>query len=202
MAQRAEWIDRDASVADRRQPAERQREDHDEHDPGPEARDRHAEQRPHHGQEIDDRVALHGGDDTGREGDEQRDHGRARGEQQRGRELLDDEVAHGLLGAERAAEVAVRHSPEPAHVLVPERLVEAELAAERFACRAFGVLTEHGVDRVAGNEVDDREDDQRHEEEHRDGAEKAATEIRRDAPAHDGEYTGGRHGAVDPVCYM
>jgi len=31
------------------------------------------------------------------------------------------------------------------------------------------------LDRVAGDEVDDGEDDQRHEEEHRDGAEEAAT---------------------------
>src|SRR6185369_11861357 len=104
-------------------------------------------------------------------------------EQERRRELLHDEVAHGLLGADRAAEVALRHPSEPAHVLPPERLIEAELVAERLPRGVLGVLAEHGVDRVAGDEVDDREHHQRHEEEHRDGPEQAATQIRAYAAA-------------------
>jgi hypothetical protein len=59
--------------------------------------------------------------------------------------------------------------------------IEPELAAERLAGGALGILAEHGVDRIAGDEVDDREHDQRHEEEHRDDAEEATAEIGGDA---------------------
>src|SRR6185295_7643606 len=105
----------------------------------------------------------------------------ARREQECGRELLHDEVSHRLLRADRAAEVAVRHPSQPAHVLAPERLIQAELGAERLAGGTLGVLAEHGIDRITGNEVDDREHDQRHEEEHRDDAEEATAEIGGDA---------------------
>ena len=81
-----------------------------------------------------DRIALHRGDDAGREGDEQRDDGGAGGEQERRRQLLGDEIAHRLLRTDRAPEVALRHPREPADVLAPERLVEAELV--RRASRA------------------------------------------------------------------
>jgi len=55
-----------------------------------------------------------------------------RGELQRDRQLLQHQLEHRLLYAQRLAEVAAQHAADPVEVADRQRLVEIELRAQRL----------------------------------------------------------------------
>ena len=62
-----------------------------------------------------------GRDDRERHAHQQAEGGRGQGQAERDRRAVPDRLDHRLAGAERHAEVAPRHPPEPAPVLHDER---------------------------------------------------------------------------------
>jgi hypothetical protein len=114
-------------VARRRQPAEFDREQEDQHDAEPEIRRRDAPQREHVGAVVPGRALLHRRDDAGGNADQERDHDRHRGELDRHRQLLRDQLEHRHLDAQRLAEVARQHALDPVDVLHRDRLIEPVL---------------------------------------------------------------------------
>ena len=66
--------------------------------------------------------------------------------------------------------------PQEGAVLLEQRPIEAEARAQLGHVLGRGGLAEHRLRRVAGNEVDQREDERRDAEQHRDGQRQAARE--------------------------
>ena len=156
-----------ADIARRRQPAERHGEEEDQHDAEPEVRRRDAPQRQHVDGVVDPGVALDRRDDAGGDADQERDRHRHDGELERHRQLLQDQLHHRLLQPHRLAEVAGEHALDPVQVLDRDRLIEAVLAPDLLDHRRVALLARHDQRRIAGQELLQREDDHRHEEQRR-----------------------------------
>jgi hypothetical protein len=135
------------------------RHQHGEHEAEPEEGRRVAEQ----GDDRDHRVAQRPGparrgdaeDDAADQGDAER----AEHQEQRRREARQDQLHHRLVVAERMAEVQRRERAEVAAEAHRQRLVEAELLAQRGEVGGVGRarLAGHHVDHVARRGVDDQE---------------------------------------------
>ena len=76
--------------------------------------------------------------------------------------------------AERSPEIGARRSGEKARVLLDERAVEAERFAKPLAIRARRALSEHDLDGVAGQQVNEKEHQRGDAEERRQREEQAA----------------------------
>ncbi len=140
-------------VAGGRQPAELDREQEDQHDAEPEIRRRDAPQREQVGAVVPGGAFLHRGDDAGGNADQERDHDRHRGELQRHRQLLRDQVAHRHLDAQRLAEVAGQHALDPVDVLHRDRLIEPVLLADLLDHGGIALLAGHDQRGIAGQQI-------------------------------------------------
>ena len=114
-------------IARRRQPAEFDREQEDQHDAEPEIRRRDAPQREQIGAVVPGRALLHRRHDAGGDADQERDHDRHRRQLHCHRQLLRDQLAHRHLDAQRLAEVARQHALDPVDILHRDRLIEPVL---------------------------------------------------------------------------
>src|SRR5207245_3726261 len=111
-------------------PAEVDREEEDQHRPLPEDRDGEAEERADADHVVHGAVPPHGGDDAGGDAEGEREpHGKER-QLDGDREALEDEADDGLASAPRGAEITLGEVAEPAGILDPPGLVEAEEAPE------------------------------------------------------------------------
>ena len=155
-------------IARGRQPAELDREQEDQHDAEPEIRRRDAPQREQIGAIVPGRALLHRGDDAGGNADQERDHDRHRAELERHRQLLRDQLAHRHLDAQRLAEVARQHALDPVDVLHGDRLIEPVLLADLLDHGGIALLAGHHQRRIARQQMLQREDQHRHEEQCRD----------------------------------
>ena len=97
------------------------------------------------------------------------------GELQRRRHALEDQLQGRLAVDEGAAEVALGDALEEQQVLLPDRLVEAELADDAGALGLVGLGAHQDLDRVA-DDVDAEEDDHRHDRNHQAGLHQASDE--------------------------
>jgi hypothetical protein len=180
-------LDRDAA-GDRR-PAEPDREGEDQQQAPPEDRHRVAGERCAHHRVVPGGVALHRGDDSGGKADRQGEqHGDER-QLERGREARREFGEDRLVRDRRQTEVAVQCLPDVVTVLHRQRSVEPELVEQPLvALLGHAALARKGFDRIAGNEADQREDEQRDAEEgrHDEG----------DAPEEEGKHAAGRAGPV------
>ena len=111
---------------DRRHPAEIEREEQDQHRALPEDRHREAEQRADPRDVVDRPVAPDGGQDPGRDAQDQREEDGEHGELDRDREPLEDQGEDRLPRAPGRPEVASKELAEPATVLDVPGLVEPE----------------------------------------------------------------------------
>ncbi len=175
-------------IARRRQPAELHREQEDQHDAEPEVRRGQAPQRKDVRRIVPDGVFLHRRDDAGRDADQQRNDDRHRGELHGHRQLLQHEVEHLLLVAHQLAEVAGEHALDPEHVLHRDRLIEPILFADLLDHRGIAVLARHDHRGIARQQLLQREDQHRHEEQRRDQLQQAlGEEGEHDYPSPEGE---------------
>src|SRR5216684_6316167 len=128
------------------------------------AGDRHG----HHAM-IEDRVALSGGEDTGGESDQDREeHGRKRELDGGGKQLLELRD-HGLMGDQRASEIAAEDMADVCEILDIERAVEAVLVQQLLVTlRGNAALARQRLDGIAGNGVDQQEREQRDPDKGRD----------------------------------
>src|SRR5438067_6856771 len=82
-----------------------------------------------------------------------------------------DVVEHGLAVADRATEVTADEATHPERVLHVQGPVEAELAAQALLGGGVAGLRHHGVDGIAGRQVQQQEDARRDEQENGNGGE-------------------------------
>ena len=130
---------------------------------GPEEIRHGDEQELHEGQcAIGQRSLVGGGPDAER--DTHRCHqDEADGcEDRRSSQRFEDERRCWPVHHQRLAKVAMQHRGEPAPVLQPQRVVQAEFGFQRGDRAGRRVFTEDRVGDVAGKNVDNREDQQRH----------------------------------------
>ena len=156
--------------------------DEDQDQPDPEGRQGGTERH----REIDDlvehRVAVQRGENPGRDRDQQRDHQRAAGQQQRVRQPREDFVTHRPAVIQRKPEVAAHELTQPAQVLLVKRSVQPERALDpvEITLRDPRNRDAQVIDRAAGHEMHEREGQQRRSQEEKRDLEEAA----RDVPRH------------------
>ncbi len=100
-----------------------------------------------------------------------------------------DQVDHRRLELVGVAEVEPRRIADEARELDDDRIVQAELLAQRGALLGGRLDADHLVDRIA-DEAEQRERDQRHREHHHDGLQQAAND--------EGEHHGDLRSRVIP----
>ena len=133
----------------------------------PEDRDGHAHDGERHDGPVDQRAAAPGGE--GPQGDAERHRPEQAGEHQfDGRpEGERDLVDHGTVGDHRPAEVELQHAAEITAELDPERLVEAELLADRVDFGLGGGRAGDDDCRIRRHDLQQQEADQQNAQQHR-----------------------------------
>ena len=107
-----------------------------------------------------------------------RDQERQAGERDRAREGLGDDPRDLDAAAQQGgAEVALQHEAEPLDVLHPDRLIEAELLAQRIRSGRVGDVEQHRRDRVARHRPQHEEHERGDRPHDQDRAERAPEEI-------------------------
>ncbi len=161
------------------QPAEAHREEVDQHQPEPEARDGLAQHGAGHADVVPERAAAHRGEHPGGDGEAGRQEERGARERERGGQALEDEAEGVLLVAQRFAEIPERGAPDEPAVLDDQGIVEAEALAELVDVLCLD---------VHGQEEDDGVPAQAHEEEDRgqgeEDHERRLTETGQEVRAH------------------
>ena len=147
---------------------------------------------------IDPGAGLPRRDDAHRNGNAQCDEHRTDRQRQRRLDPLDDHLADGLVGEDRNAEIAADHVPEPCAELRKQRLVEAQLFANAFNVLARGLIARDDRGRIAGAEMQKREDENRHDQHDRNGGEDAANDNRRQCAGRSTDQRRTRRSVVRP----
>ena len=146
----------------------------------PEVGHRDPETRRERGETVEQGAGSDSGRDAERDADQQAHARRAESDAQGDREALLDLRGDRALAEQRLAKVTVQRGPEPAAVLVDERLVEVELVADRVDPRLRSVDPAGDVaGRVARQEQHQRVDEEGHHEEQRDEHQQSARQQRR-----------------------
>ena len=101
------------------------------HEAGEERRQREADQGERAGDLVEDRIGPGRRIDADRQRDQQRQHLRCADHAERGRQALQDQRIDVHAADEREAPVAVQHGGEPVQVAHRDRIIEAELGAQR-----------------------------------------------------------------------
>jgi len=114
-----------------------------------------------------DRAALDRRQDAGRDADDQRDQHRHAGQLDRHRQLLQHQLEHLLLRAQRFAQVAAQHTTHPVRISNRQRFVEVQLGAQVGDDVRVLVLAGQDLGRIAGQQLLQAEDQHRHEQQRR-----------------------------------
>jgi hypothetical protein len=145
-----------------------------------------AEQRNAGGSVVGCLPAPHGGDDAGRDPDQDADQERQAGELERQRDPGDDRLAHRQAAAV-GAEVAPESQAGPLDVLDGQRIVEPVLVADRrehLRVAVLGRVRERGI---AGKRAHPGEDDHARQEDDDQGG----SDLAPDEASHDRRLTLG-----------
>ena len=183
MAQVVARILRERCVADCGQPADLHCEEDHQHHPEPEARDRESHRHEAGDGQVEPRVWAERGEDARGEGHEQREGERQYGQLECRRKLLGDQPGHRVLGDVRNTEVPLQRVPDPDGIPLGNWSVEAHLVLQGLhELRVIGVhertLPRHH--RIAGQQVQHQEHEERHDEQDGDALKQAADEV----PSH------------------
>nr|WP_246632383.1 hypothetical protein [Pseudonocardia nigra] len=124
--------------------------------------------REQRGRAVRPAPAVHGGDDPGGHGDEQRhQHGRHR-QRDRHREAGEDRAGDRLVAEQRRSQIALQGRAGPGEVLDEHRVVEPEPLPGGLDLLGGRVLARDRDRRVAGDHQDEREHAERDQEQQRD----------------------------------
>ena len=154
-----------------------QREEEDQHHSERERRDRDSPERDPHGAEVEGGAPPHRRQHARRQGDREPHHARGQGQFQRDGQLLADDRRDALARPDGGPEVAPKGAAHPQRVLGEQRAVQPQLVPEPLLRLLLHLDAEHRVDRVAGGEVEERKDDDRHEEQDEQEGEDPSLEI-------------------------
>ncbi len=172
-----------ADVARCRKPAQRHREEQDQHDAQPEIRRRQPPKRERVRGVVERGVPVDGGDDACSEPYGQRDDDGEESQLERDRQLLENEVEHRLLDAHRFAEVTLEHATGPVQVAHRQRVVEVELFVQVRDHARVPVFAGEDERRVARQQLLQAEDQDRDEEKRWDNRGEAMDEIGAHGPS-------------------
>jgi hypothetical protein len=117
---------------------------------------------------IPGRALLDGRYDSCGDTDQERDDDGHRCQLHRYRQLLRDQFADRYLVAQRLAEIARQHALDPVDILHRHRLIEPVLLADLRDDIRVAFLARHDQRRIARQQLLQREDQHRHEEQRRD----------------------------------
>ena len=157
-------------LTDVRQHAEADRQDKDQDQREQEIRRRLAEHGDDAGDQVDRALGMGGGQDTGRQADCQRHGQRQDGQLQGHGKTLQDDRQHGLAMDDGKADVAGQGTAQPAEILDDHWLVDTEIDLQGGALsgrQQSGLGPEQGNDRVARDQPDRDEDQDRYAEQDR-----------------------------------
>ena len=131
---------------------------------------RDAEKGEHRQQPVENRILTDGRDNPEQNADDRSNCDRGAHQQQRGYNSILDGVIDGLMRSDARAEIALQGLLEPVAVARKERLVQSQLPPHRlFLCfRQRKIRRQIGVQRIAGSQLLEREDDERDGEQDRD----------------------------------
>ena len=113
---------------------------------------------------VPHRAFLHRRDDAGGNADQKSDHDRHRGQLHRHRQFFGDQVAHGNLDTQGFAEVAGRNAFDPIEILHRDRSIEPVLLAYLRDHGGIAFFSGHDERGIAGQQVLQQKDQDRHEE--------------------------------------
>ena len=177
--------------------AEGHRKQQDEQDREEEAGDRHTAEGEEHDEPVDRRVAFGGRNDPEHDPEGHREDEGGPSQLDRARQPIADHLHNGLMADERLSQIEMRRVPQPAEVLNRQRIVQAELVPElrdelllrRAVADTERGRADHRVDRISRDQVQDREDQQRGEQQHRDRLDKPLRDELGHAPPLVPAYT-------------
>ena len=118
-------------------------------------------------------VRIQAGQEAQRQADQHRQQHGGDGQLEGRRQALDHQFHGRDVVDEAVAQVAVQRAVQEAQVLLPQRLVQAQLGDDAGAVHLVHVLADQDVHRIADG-VQADEDDQRHQEHHHRGLRDAA----------------------------
>ena len=169
--QMPETIDEAAARSEGREPAEHDAEDVEQEDPGDEGRRGNAEHAEHHHRAVEPRAALEAPRRTpSRMPTTSTITVLIRLRTRRHAGALADGAQHPAVAVDRAAEIALQHLPEPFAVLDDEGIVQVvALAERRERLRVGRPRAEQRPHRIAGREMNQREDAEGDDEKQRHG---------------------------------
>ena len=116
---------------------------------------------------INPGIGAPGRDHADRHGEQDHDDGRGEGEGYRRLHALGQEARDRLVGKDRNAEIAAEQATQPHRKLLIERPIETELRANVGNLLRRGLVARDQRGRVAGAEMEDGEDDDGHDPQHR-----------------------------------
>src|SRR5205814_8260992 len=129
--------------------------------------DRAADQRKHSNQVVGKAATKYGRPHAGGNADDDRnDEGRER-KLDRGGERVEEVVGHRAARADASTEIAVDEAGDIGEVLLGQWPVEVVLRSERLDLLVARVVAERRGDRIRGNDMGDREGDDRNPDHHR-----------------------------------
>ena len=147
-------------------PSQVDREEHDQQQPPPENRHGVASEGDRHDTVVKPRIAFHGGNDAGRNAQQQRKRNGADRQFDGGRKQRQKFVHHRHLGDDGLAQVTLQHAANVDAVLRQHRLVQAVFHQQRSVARGVdAALAGHGFNRVARHQADQEKRQQRHAKE-------------------------------------
>ena len=120
------------------------------------------------GRVVPDGVFLDGGDDARGNADHERNHYGHRAKLNCHRQLLQNEVENRNVNSHRLSEVAGEHALNPVEILDGNRPIEVILLANLLDHGRVALFAGHDQGGVARQQLLQREDDHRHEEQGRD----------------------------------
>ncbi len=161
-------------VALHREPVELDREHPDQHVADHEPGHRESEHREAHHAAVDPRADAPRRDHAQRhrqhDGDDERHHG----QRERRLQPLADQLRNRVRGEDRVAEIAAQQLPDPGEELDQQRLVEPQLGADLRDVLGRREIAGDDRGRIAGREMQQREDEHGDDEDHRHGRQQAA----------------------------
>ncbi len=163
------------AVRDAGEPAQVHRKDHDQQQPQPEGRHRHAADRDAHDRRVEPGAVVQRCGQSHRKAEHQCNRQRRHRQRHRAGQLFEDRLGNGHVIADRLAEIAAQGAAEIAPVLHGDRVVQPQLDAQLHHALGRDLLASqdrsHGI---ARHEMDDRKDQHRDAEEHKDRGQKTA----------------------------
>ena len=153
----------DRRVALHRHPVELEREDVGEQVADHEDRDREAEDRETDNGAVDPGSGLPGCDHAERHGDHHREDQRQHHQRQGRLDPQGDQLRNRQRGEDRGAEIALQHPEEPFAEADQIGAVEPEALADALDIGGRGLVAGDDGRRVARRDIEEREDEQRHE---------------------------------------